>query len=269
MNKNSFELLPTGKPHVSYSEVKSWAECSYRHQLQHVKKIDLFKPSIHLDFGTAIHAACESFLKTRVMDSSITLRMLDDAWKKNEGAEGFDEKSLVKAKNESLAILAEVPNFMDTEFPEWEFIAAEEQLYESINPHPHAFKGFIDGVIKCKGKRGEDLVWVLDWKSSSRGWLRQKRQDKLTAAQLVLYKSFWSQKHNINLKEIRCAFVILKKQAKQGKHCELFAISVGDVTIKRNLKMVTDMVTSVKKGIALKNRNSCLYCDYHNTEHCK
>ena len=74
---------------------------------------------------------------------------------------------------------------------------------------------------------------------------------------------------NINLKEIRCAFVILKKQAKQGKHCELFAISVGDVTIKRNLKMVTDMVTSVKKGIALKNRNSCLYCDYHNTEHCK
>jgi len=268
MNNHSFELLPTGKPHVSYSEIKSWAECSYRHQLQHVKKIDLFKPSIYLDFGTAVHAACENFLKTKVMDTTITISMLEEAWKKNEGVKGFDETSLQRAKTESLAILAEIPNFMGTEFPDWEFIAAEEQLYESINPHPHAFKGFIDGVIKSKGKRGEDLVWLLDWKTSNRGWLRQKRQDKLTSAQLVLYKSFWSQKHNINLKEIRCAFVILKKSAKPGKHCELFPISVGDVTIKRNLKLVNDMVTSVKRGIALKNRSSCTYCDYHNTEHC-
>lgn len=268
MTQNNFDVLPTGKPHVSYSEVKSWAECSYRHNLQHIKKIDLSKPSIHLDIGTAVHAACENYLKTKVMDANITIKILEDAWKKNEGVDGFDEKSLQKAKDECVSILNDVPAFLDKEFIDWEFIAAEEQLYEVINPHTHAFKGFIDGVIKSKGKRGEDLVWLIDWKTSNRGWLRQKRQDKLTTAQLILYKSFWSQKHNIDLKNIRCAFIILKKQAKPGKHCEMFAVSAGDVSIKRNLKLVSDMVTSVKRGVSIKNRNSCTYCDYKGTEHC-
>lgn len=267
MNQN-FSDLPTGKPHVSFSEVREWNECSYRHFLRHVKKIDLSRPSIHLDFGTAIHAACEDYLKTRMMNPDITIKMLNEAWEKNVGVPGFEPVALEKAKKEAIEILSEVPAFMEKEFPNWEFIAAEEQLYESIEPHPHAFKGFIDGVIKSKGKRGEDLVWLIDWKSSQRGWLRQKRQDKMTTAQLVLYKTFWSQKHNIEWKNIRCAFVILKKSAKLGNHCELFPVPVGEVTIKRNLKLVHNMLSTVNRGIALKNKHSCQYCDYSGTEHC-
>lgn len=263
-----YQNLPTGKPHISFSEVKDWNDCSYRHQLKHVKKIDLFKPSIFLDFGTGIHAACENFLKTRNMDVEIATKYLDEMWTKNAGHEGFDEVSLAKSKKEVLEILAEVPAFMDSQFPDWEFVAAEEQLYEVVGDHPHAFKGFIDGVIKAKGKKGEDIVWLLDWKSSQRGWLKQKKQDKMTAAQLVLYKTFWSKKHGIDLKKIRCAFVILKKSAKPGNHCELFPISVGEVTIKRNLKLLDNMMATVKRGIALKNKNSCTYCDYRGTEHC-
>lgn len=262
------ENLPTGKPHVSFSEVKTWKECSWRHNLTYIKKVDLFKPSPALDFGTAVHAACEKFLETREMDASITMASLDEAWQKNAGAEGFDSSSLAKAKEEAVAILSEVPGFMEREFPEWKYVAAEEELYEAIDGHQQAFKGFIDGVIISKGKRGEDLIWLLDWKSSQRGWLRQKRQDEMTKNQLVLYKSYWSRKHGVDLKNIRCAFVILKKAAKPGQHCELFPISVGEVVVKRSLKMVNDMVTSVKRGVAIKNRDSCLYCDYKGTEWC-
>jgi len=262
------EDLPTGKPHVSYSEVKNWRECSWRHRLIYVKKVDVFKPSPFLDFGTAVHAACESFLETRQMDTNITMDVLDEAWRKNSGAPGFDAASLLKAKEDAAVILAEVQPFMDEQFPGWKYVAAEEELYEGIEGHPQAFKGFIDGVIMAKGKRGEDIVWLLDWKSSQRGWLRAKRQDEMTKNQLVLYKSYWAKKHGVGLKDIRCAFVILKRAAKPGQHCELFPISVGDVVIKRSLKMVNDMVTSVKRGVALKNRNSCTYCEYKGTEHC-
>ena len=90
------ESLPTGKAHVSFSEIKEWKECSYRHHLRHIKKIDLFKPSIFLDFGTAVHAACEDFLETREMKSDIALKMLDEAWEKNAGHDGFDAKTLAK-----------------------------------------------------------------------------------------------------------------------------------------------------------------------------
>ena len=56
-------MFPTGKKHISYSELRNWKECAYRHKLQQIDKIDLFKPSPYLDFGTNVHEGCELFLK--------------------------------------------------------------------------------------------------------------------------------------------------------------------------------------------------------------
>lgn len=274
MQENStYEILPTGKPHVSFSEVKLWKECSYRHHLIHVKKLDFFKPSPILVFGTAVHAACEDYLLTRVMKTEICINALEEAWAQNsenqEVKKDFTQKSLDTAKSEALMILTELPAFLDREFPGWEAIEAEHQLYEAVEGHPHAFKGFIDGVIKCKGKKGEDLYWILDWKTSQRGWFREKKSDEMIKAQLALYKNFWHQKNShLNFRDIRCAFVILKKQAKPGEHCELFSVSMGETPIKRSLKVMSNMLTSVKRGISLKNRDACTWCEFKGTEHC-
>ena len=267
--QQNFEVLPTGKPHISFSEVKLWKECSYRHNLFHVKKVDLSKPSPVLDFGTAVHAACEKYLLTRVMDVRVAYEHLDNAWKKFEGHSEFTQDSLAKAKSEVALILSEVPKFLDDTFPEWEVIDAEHQLYEAVENHPHAFKGFIDGVIKAKGKRGETIYWILDWKTTVRGWFREKRSDEMIKAQLALYKNYWCKKNpQISMKDVRCGFVLLKKSAKPGEHCELFSVSLGEVPIKRSLKVVSNMITSVKRGIALKNRDACTWCEYKGTEHC-
>ena len=61
-------IFPTGKPHVSYSEVKTWKECSWRHKLIYVDKIDMFKPSPNIDFGTLVHAECEEYLDKRTFN---------------------------------------------------------------------------------------------------------------------------------------------------------------------------------------------------------
>jgi len=268
-NNISFQTLPTGKPHVSFSEVKLWKECSFRHNLIHIKKIDLSKPSPVLDFGTAVHASCEQYLLTREMNSQIAFDHLDEAWKKHEGNVDFSFATLEKAKSEVSQILAEVPAFLDKEFPEWQVVDAEHQLYEAVEGHPHAFKGFIDGVIKAKGKRGETVYWILDWKTTVRGWFREKRSDEMVKAQLALYKNYWCQKNpQVPFKDVRCGFVLLKKSAKPGEHCELFSVSLGEVPIKKSLKVVGNMLTSVKRGIAIKNRDACTYCEYKGTEHC-
>ena len=269
MQDSKFEVLPTGKMHVSFSEVKLWKECSYRHNLVHIKKIDLSKPSTVLDFGTAVHSACEKYLLTREMDPNVAMLAMEKAWAEKSTIEGFTPESLEKAKAEALQILVEVPAFLDREFPGWEVVDAEHALYEPVEGHPHAFKGFIDGVIKCKGKRGEDLYWVLDWKTTARGWFRDKRSDDMVKAQLALYKNYWCQKNpHVPMKDVRCGFVLLKKAAKPGEHCELFSVSLGEVPIKRSLKVVSNMITSVKRGIALKNRDACTWCEYKDTEHC-
>lgn len=268
-SQTCFEVLPTGKPHVSFSEVKLWKECSYRHSLVHIKKIDLSKPSPVLDFGTAVHAACEKYLLTRVMDVRVAYEHLDKVWEEMKDVPEFSKDALAKAKSESAIILSEVPKFLDDTFPEWEVVDAEHQLYEAVENHPHAFKGFIDGVIKAKGKRGETIHWILDWKTTARGWFREKRSDDMVKAQLALYKNYWCQKHpSVPMKDVRCGFVLLKKSAKPGEHCELFSVSLGEVPIKRSLKVVSNMITSVKRGVALKNRDACTWCEYKGTEHC-
>ena len=87
-------------------------------------------------------------------------------------------------------------------------------------------------------------------------------------AQLMLYKYFWSRKHNVDLKDIRCGFILLKRGGKPGKMCELVPVSVGPKSIDRSTKMMNNMINAVSKKFYLKNRNSCKFCDFKATEHC-
>lgn len=268
VEKYRLKLLPTGKHHVSYSELREWSECSYRHKLRHVKKVDLSKPSWILAFGTGTHAACEEFLTSGVVpvrDSTKSFVRSELIKLPPESLKGVD----IEATCENAAdIIDELPGWLNDTFGEWEPVKAEEFLYENIDSTEHAFKGYVDAVIKTK-KGNKEIIWILDFKTTTWGWTNDKKSDPMVRNQLVLYKNFWSLKHNVDLKNIRCGFILLKKNPKQGTpRCELITVSVGDVTSGRAKKLLKNMVASVNRGIAIKNRNSCKYCDYNNTEHC-
>jgi hypothetical protein len=194
--------------------------------------------------------------------------MIKDVWGKNKELKGFEPAGLNQFLKEAEEILADVPKFVEETFPDWEYVDAEHELYEPIEGTTHAFKGFIDGIIKAKGARDKSVIWLIDWKTSSWGWSREKKSDELVRAQLVLYKNFWATKMNVDPKDVRCGFVLLKRSAKPGNHCELVTTSVGDVTTGRSLKVINNMISSVKRGVAIKNRSSCMFCDYRETEHC-
>jgi hypothetical protein len=271
--------FPTGKPHISFSEIKQWKECPYRHKLTYIDKIDMFEPSPYLDFGTAVHEGCETILETKSHNKKKLLTDIKDAWVKH----GFDKPSWYEKmpgwyKHEPVEtwcswatnMWSEVPDFLDKTFPGWECFKAEEELYEDIENKNLNFKGFIDGVLKVPKKRGKGYnYWIIDWKTSgSWGWRREKKQDIMMTAQLILYKHFWSKKHSVPLKDIRCGFVLLKRGGKPGKICELVTVSVGSKTLVKGVKMMNSMISSVRKGFFIKNRNSCKYCQYYNTKHC-
>jgi len=266
---NKYELLATGKPHISFSELRDWRECSYRHFLKNIKKIDLSKPGPFLDFGTAVHATLEKFIKTRELDVSVAVNTLNAAWEKNKGNESYNPVALGHFVNEAKAILEDVPAFFETTFPGWQAVAAELALYEPVIAKPHAFKGFVDCIISAPGPRKKQLTWILDAKTCSWGWPMEKKNDDLVRMQLVLYKHFWSAKTGANTKDVRCGFVLLKRTAKPGFHCELVPVSVGDVTTERAVKTVNNMLASIKRGTAIKNHESCQWCEYKGTEHCK
>lgn len=272
-------MFPTRKPHISYSEVRNWRECSYRHKLQQIDKIDMFKPSPYLDFGTNVHEGCESFLKESSIPRQKLLENISAAWKEF----GFDDPAWVEKqpgwyKYKPLSVWLEwanlmwddIPGFLDETFPGWETVEAEEELYENIEDRELKFKGFIDAIIKVPKKRGTGhKYWILDWKTANAyGWRSSKKRDPLVQAQLILYKHFWSKKHNIDPKDVGCAFVLLKRGGKPGKVCSLVEVSAGPKATEKAEKLVSNMISSVHRGMFLKNRNSCSFCEYKETEHC-
>ena len=260
-----YENLRTGKPHVSFSEVSCWKECSWRHKLQHIDKLGEFKYAPALAFGTVQHEAIEQLVMSGSVNVDDFCVKLTEQWTKHDFERAFP---LATAQQQLRNITSEFKPFMDQTFPDWKHVASEYPLYEAIEKTNHAFKGFIDLIIEAPGKKNKPLFWILDLKTTQWGWDRDKKADEITRYQLIYYKNFWAKKHNVDLKNVRCAFILLKKRGKPGACCESIPVSVGDVTTGRAIKTLHNMITSVSKGIALKNRNACKWCEFKGTEHC-
>lgn len=273
------------KEHVSYSEIKVWKECGWRHKLVYVDKIQTFEESPHLHYGTIIHDACEHYLKTKELKIDEMKQSLIEAWQKH----GFDSEDYIILQTNRAKLqgweykhsnieewlkfaevsISAVPLFLNETFPNWELVSAEEQLYENIEDMQTKFKGYIDCIIKVPYK-DKYKYWILDWKTaSSKGWMLEKQRDFLMQAQLFLYKSFWGNKNNIKLTDINCAFILLKKVNKIEKACQLIKISSGPVTLDKSIKLVKNMINSVNKNLFLKNRESCKFCEFKNSMYCK
>jgi len=277
--------FPTGKPHVSYSEVRNWKECPYRHKLLYIDKIGTDEPSPYLSYGTAVHDGIENFLKTGKMDIPKVLDNIRSEWKTH----GFDSKEWIAAQAAHRAsegwkpkahdyidswlewatiALTDLPDFLKSEFGDYEVISAEEQLYEFFPGYDIFFKGFIDALFKVN-IRGKEYYYVIDWKTAGdKGWYASKRRDILTWAQIALYKSFWKNKNGKDIKQVKCGFVLLKRGAKPGNSCELVKVSVGPKAEENALSILRSMIKTVRRGIFLKNRNSCRFCEFKKTPQC-
>lgn len=285
-----YELLPTGKYHVSFSEVSNWVNCSWSHYKKQIQLVDLDKPGWGSCFGTAIHSCSEHFFKTRQIDMSIAEKFLIEefALHKFEDKQGnvLDVNLFIAQAH---LIMRSLPKFMDKEFKNWKYVEAEHELYEKIESLPNAFKGFIDIVIEAE-HNGKTITWIIDLKTSTRGWFREKRADETTKMQLILYKNYYVKKMNLNPRNVRCGFVIMKREGSSSKAAwkqkivddktawyqdsshdplELIPISVGDVTSGRSLQVVNNMVASINRKMFLKNKTSCKYCPFMKTEHCE
>lgn len=278
-------VLPTGKYHVSYSEVNTACGtdgCGWKHKLKYIG--NLTEPdNEHTTYGKTLHSALEAWLlenesawfdwETRIEDCIKEVQSEFVRVSFDPGPTTLSKEWLQPAKD----ILMEIPDWMDQQFPGWKPIAAELSLFEPIQGHTNKwFKGFIDAVIKVpkparknsKKPAQGSVYWILDWKTTSWGWDSKKKQDKFKRMQLALYKHYLSSKLNIPLDDIKCGFVLLKRTAKVGNKCELLEVSVGEKTRQEAVDLVSECVSMISKRFFMKNRNSCRFCTFRNTQHC-
>ena len=254
------------KQHISFSELRIWAECPFKHKLAYIDKIKGFTGNIFTAFGTAIHDVCEHIAKDELdpeeYGDHFDLAFLCELKKLDDKP---DNKMITQMRQQGKAISPSVFPQLKEHFGEYEVFSTEEMLYEPIDELTYKWnlKGFIDLVIKTE----DGKYHILDWKSCSWGWDSKKRSEKLVTYQLTLYKKFFCKKHDIDPKLVETHFGLLKRTAKENK-VEIFRVTSGTRKTNSATKLLTDGCRTIKAGNFVKNRKSCSKCDFHKTEHC-
>jgi hypothetical protein len=253
--------------HISFSEMKIWNECSYRHKLEYLEGHRSFKGNEYTAFGNAVHSYCESALIKEVKDPN---KLFNDEFVKAleklivDGID-LDQKLVSQMEPQGEGILPEVLPGINDYFEEgFEVLKTEEELYENMEGTDYKFKGFIDLVVKTP----DGKIHIIDWKTCSWGWNRQRRSEPMTTYQLTLYKNFYAKKHGIDPSKIETHFALLKRTAKKGSKVEIFRVTSGPRKTSSAMALLNKAIQNIEDKRCIKNRLSCKYCSFYKTEHC-
>ena len=274
--------------HISYSEWKNWHICPHYHKLTYIDKVTQFQGNIFTAFGKALHTVCELTLTSpeKYRGSGTIEALVKEQFLKELKALPEDEQQRAKRDFKlkewlvsGVEIIPDLYRCLTEKFgklgEDWEVLAAEEQLYEPITEFTEAeknFKGFIDLVVMSKKDK---KVHLIDWKTCSWGWKREKKSDTILSYQLVYYKHFWSQKYGVDPKDVDCHFVLLKRTAKAGKKAEFVRVTAAKKRTTDALNTLTKALHNINKENYIKNRTACTdckdrfgTCEFYKTEHC-
>jgi hypothetical protein len=285
-------VLPTGKYHISYSELIDWVECSFRHKLKHIDKLGDDGATIHTIFGSILHDAMEYYTLTGKIKSS---QECIAEFQKQIGEIMFSKRAASKEDAEEFmsafaGLLEQTPKFLDERFPGWKLIAAEDYLFEPIKGQKNKrFKGFIDLVIKTPKRKtvkrkstrlsslkgvdeavdGEWEYHIIDYKTTNWGWQAAQKNSVDKQMQLVLYKYFWCEKMKIPLDEVKTSFLLLKRTAmKDGSRIELVTVDVEEKDVSNAIQVLNTALNQIQKRRVVKNKMSCRFCQWSNTVQC-
>lgn len=256
------------KEHISYSELKTWAECAWRHKLQYLDGLSPFKGNEYTTFGTALHAVSEKFLideSAKDPEKYFETQFLKELknLKQEDPELVFNSDLIQQMRGQGVTLAPQIIPSLKEHFGDYEIVSVEEKLYEPIEDKNKKFKGFIDVVIKK-----DETYHIIDWKSCSWGWNRDKKTDRLMTYQLTLYKVFFAKKHNIDPKNIKTHFGLLKRTAKQNQ-IEIFEVSSGQKKTENALNLMDKALYNISSNRFIKNKLSCKYCPFDGTKHCK
>ena len=252
-------------PHISYSELKDWKFCAHYHKLTRVDGIDGFTGNQYTAFGSAIHSVCEKKLLQEDLSDDFFVKEL----KKNISnlEDPVDKRIVEEMIGQGNRIIPEIDAALSDYFDEYEVLAVEMPLYETIEDEEHKFKGYIDAVVATP----DGKIHIFDWKTCSWGWDSRKKSDKIVTYQLTLYKHFFCQKMNINPKNVETHFALLKRTAKKN-NVEFFRVTSGSKKTENALKLLNTALYNIKNKRYIKNRLSCTSgygCKFYRTEHCR
>ena len=257
------------RSHISFSEMKIWDECPYKHKLVYKDKIKQFLGNEYTAFGTAIHHVCEKVVIDDKVDmlEEFNIKFLKELKLLTEKKVELKKNLVNDMRTQGKNLLKYILPALKDNFSSFEVISVEEDLLLPMDDTDIKFKGFIDLVIKTD----DGKYHVIDWKTCSWGWDSKKKADRITSYQITLYKKFFALKHNIDPKNIDTHFALLKRTAKSN-NVEIFCVTSGPKKTDNAFNLLNKAVYNISRNNHVKNRLSCTSgygCEFYKTKHCR
>lgn len=209
---------------VSFSQYGMWSSCPHQYKLNYIDKLGESSSNIHTIFGSAMHETIQHYLSVMYgvskkqadeinVDKLLLERMREnykgEVEKMSEGTPCSQEE-LEEFFGDGRRILEWFMKHIGKFYSKsgYELVGIEIPLNKEIKKGVH-FIGYIDIVLK---DIAENTIVIIDLKTSTMGWNKYQKEDRLKNSQILLYKKYYSELFNIPLTKIRVEFQIMRRK---------------------------------------------------------
>lgn len=213
---------------VSYSQYTTYQQCPQKYKLKHIDKLGTSDANIHTIFGNALHETIQEFLRVMYYESKrsamernweafLQEKMIDifqDSQRKM-GGYPCTKDELLEFYKDGCDIMSYFKGKINKFYPKqgFELVDIEYKLEKELKRGVY-FWGFIDIILydKIAGK-----LIIIDIKTSTKGWNKYQKLDKVKTSQMLLYKKLFleeKQKENpdFDINDIDVEYHIMKRK---------------------------------------------------------
>ena len=272
---------------VSASQILMYDECPHKWKLSKIDKLQVYTPSVHTVFGTAMHEVIQEWLDVMYNSSVKESKEMNLREELKLKMRAVYEKERKKTKEafttaddlnsfflDGVKILEHLQKKRTQYFSTKNtFLAGiETDIVQEIRPNVY-FKGYIDLVFY---NRLADTYTIIDIKTSTRGWSDYEKKNDAKIAQILLYKEFFAKQFNVDVDQINVEYFILRRKINEDlefvpKRVQEWRPASGKVKRGKAVKLLNDFVDNAFKdgGYNLEgaftptpSKSACMFCPY-------
>lgn len=247
---------------ISSSEVQKFIECPWHWKLDS-EFGTIIQENEYTIYGKAIHSAIQSLYSQSLLKARLDYT--------EELRAKFEEHKIPWKTKEYLSLgLYFLDKFEESSYRKMELKAFEYPLLEPLIVNFLFFKGFIDLWLFDGTKH-----YILDLKTTKKGWNDETRESKKKRLQLLLYKFFLAKLEKLEYDDIICDFVLLNQNVNSNNKTlwpiiESFTIDSSREKTNSAFGLLWSTVNKMynDKGQLVKNDKACYFCQWNSSDKC-
>ena len=282
---------------VSFSQYSTFSTCPRMYKHQYIDKLGESSANVHTIFGTAMHEVIQHYLSVfygvskkqanelnldKMLLSKLREEFVKEKEKMSEGAP-CTQLELEEFFGDGRRILEWFVKHIEKLYTKsgYELVAIEMPLNYEIKAGVH-FIAFIDIVLR-EIASGE--IIIIDLKTSTNGWNKYQKEDKIKNAQILIYKKFYSDLFGVPMQNIKVEFQIMKRKLMEDAPYPIPRISKhippnGRPSVMKAYDEFMGFINTVfddsgERRLDIeyfktpgKNKKNCKYCEFYARKIC-